>query len=265
MPSRTITLPLVALCTVLLVALIWQTNFHAGVEKRDDARIAALSQQLAVAQKNSAPTPRVTPEPPREVRASSGPAQPILDANRQLIASATKLNADLAAARAQIAELESKVLSLEADRATLSQQRQQELTASEELCRARIADTQRSLETLQSDLKAAQQRTALFESENANLRKAQSQAAKTAAPADSATELDELSRRRDTYLKSLIRRYREIDSEYRALLRDPQSAHSNDAAVFRLQSTLAQAEDDLRQIDSLNAKTLLVEKKLGRN
>jgi hypothetical protein len=62
-----------------------------------------------------------------------------------------------------------------------------------------------------------------------------------------------------------MRRYREIDNEYRALLRDPQGAHTNDAAVFRIQGTLAQAEDDLRQIDSLNAKTLLVEKRREKN
>jgi hypothetical protein len=74
-----------------------------------------------------------------------------------------------------------------------------------------------------------------------------------------------LSQRRETYLKNLLRRYREIDSEYRARLSDPQSNHTNDAAIFRIQGTLAQAEDDLRQIESLNAKTLLVEKQRDEN
>ena len=49
------------------------------------------------------------------------------------------------------------------------------------------------------------------------------------------------------------------------MLRDPQTGRPDDAAVFRLQGTLAQAEDDLRQIDSLTAKTLLVEKKREKN
>jgi hypothetical protein len=264
MPSRTATLALIALCAVLFGAIVWQVNSHAAEKRIEEGRIAALSQELATAKKSAVPPPPVNPQPLREVKTPSEATAPILDANRQLTASVSKLTVDLASARAHIGELESKVLSLEADRAALTQQRQQELTASDESCRSRIADTQRSLESAQGDLKAAQQRAALFESENANLRRAQSQAAKT-APADSAAELEELWRRRDTYLKNLIRRYREIDTEYRSLLRDPQGAHSSDAAVFRLQSTLAQAEDDLHQIDSLNAKTMLVEKKRDKN
>jgi hypothetical protein len=35
--------------------------------------------------------------------------------------------------------------------------------------------------------------------------------------------------------------------------------------LLRIQATLSQAEEDLRQIDSLNAKTLLVEKRQEKN
>jgi chromosome segregation ATPase len=193
-------------------------------------------------------------------------------ANAQKTGAATRaqLKEDLAQARARISELESQVLSLQADRASLAQQREQEAAASEVSCRTRMADAQTALESVQAELKAAQQRAALFEAENENLRKAQAAPSKVAARSGSSPEgdLDELSRRRDTYLKSVIRRYREIDNEYRALLRDPQQGQgprANDPAVFHIQSVLAQAEDDLRQIDSLTAKTLLVEKNHEKN
>jgi hypothetical protein len=261
MQSRTTTVSLIALCAVLAGVLFWRT--HSNAEKKSlEERVAALSQELAAAKKQ----PReLQPVVPREQAPIAAPR--LLPEKDQHAAIVPKTSEDLAAARARVSELESKVLSLEADRATLTQQRQQELSAREESCTSRIADVQRLVETAQADLKAAQQRTALFETENENLRKAQLSLTKTntktGAVADS--DLDELSRRRDTYLKSLMRRYREIDNEYRALLRDPQGAHTNDAAVFRIQGTLAQAEDDLRQIDSLNAKTLLVEKRREKN
>ena len=161
---------------------------------------------------------------------SSAAPRPALESVNRAAAALPKLNEDLAAARSRVSELESEVLSLKADRATLSQQRQQELTAGEETCRTRIADTQRSLESAQVEVKAAQQRATLYEAENENLRKAQVSAPK-AVTAARASGYHIRGRTRRTFpppryvLKSLMRRYREIDNEYRALLRDPQAAH----------------------------------------
>jgi hypothetical protein len=266
MQSRTTTFSLIALCALLGSILIWRAISSDAEKAQLRARVAVLSQELYADKTASAPIPAPL------AQTTKTPSAPVLPAIpppiRRDAVTIPKLNEDLAAARTRISELESKVLSLDADRATLTQQRQQELTASEESCRTRIADTQVALEKAQTDLKAAQQRATLFESENENLRKAQPSAVKAAAKTAAGApegELDELSRRRDTYLKSLMRRYREIDNEYRALLRDPQGTHTTDPAVFRIQGTLSQAEDDLRQIDSLTAKTLLVEKRRDKN
>jgi len=265
MQSKATTFSLSALCALLLGILLWRASAANAEKEQWQARVATLSQQLATAKIGTPPPiaelPSATTSPSTPLKAL--PVQPYRAATAAA-AALPKLNEDLAAARTRISELESKVLSLEADRAALTQQRQQELTAADETCRSRVADVQHSLESAQADLKAAQQRAALYESENENLRKAQAPAPKAAARsnAEPEGELDGLSRRRDTYLKTLIRRYREIDTEYRNLLRgDPQGTHPNDAAVLRIQTTLSQAEDDLRQIDSLTAKTLLVEKR----
>jgi hypothetical protein len=267
MQSKTTTFSLIALCALLGALLIWRLAAGDPEKKSFEARIAVLTQQLAAARQAAAPTPPVF-EPPQENRTAVAPPKALPGPPQHVSAAPAiaQLNEDLAAARSRISELESKILGLEADRATLTQQRQQELTASEETCRTRIADTQRSLETAQIDLKSAQQKAALFESENENLRKSQASAVKVAAraiPPEGA--LDELSRRRDGYLKSLIRRYREIDNDYRAFMRDAQASRASDPAMLRIQATLSQAEEDLRQIDSLNAKTLLVEKRREKN
>jgi hypothetical protein len=267
MQSKTTTFSLIALCALLGALLIWRVAAGDPEKKSLEARVAILTQQLAAARQPSAPMPPVS-ELSHVNKPPAAPAKPSPDPTQHFSSAPAiaQLNEDLATARSRISELESKVLGLEADRATLTQQRQQELTASEETCRARVADTQRSLETAQTDLKAAQQKAALFESENENLRKSQASAVKVAArtiPPES--ELDELSRHREGYLKSLIRHYREIDNDYRAFMRDAQASRASDPAMLRIQATLSQAEEDLRQIDSLNAKTLLVEKRRYKN
>ncbi len=268
MQSKTTTFSLIALCALLGGLLLWRISTGAAETRILEARISALSQEVAAAARQpgkpavSVAEDAVAIKAPAPIsKAGSEPQQ------RTSTAALVKLNEDLAAARMRISDLESKVLSLNADKAALAQQRQEELTASEETCRTRTADVQRSLEAAQADLKTAQQRAVVFEAENENLRKAQAAAPKAAvrsAPA-SEGELDELSRRRDGYLKSLVRRYREIDNDYRAFIRDPQGPHVNDPALLRIQATLSQAEEDLRQIDSLNAKTLLVEKRRDKN
>jgi hypothetical protein len=265
MQSKTTTFSLIALSALLAILLLWRTAAGSADKTELNARITALTGQLTAARQQPLPAAPVVEPPPEKTQSAPVPKSATLHDQRSVPSPIiAKLNDDLAAARSRVSELESKVLSLEADRATLTQQRQQELMASEESCRARIADAQQSLETAQTDLRAAQKRSALFESENENLRKA---AGKTSAhgPGAPEGELDELSRRRDSYLKSLIRRYREIDNDYRAFIRDPQAGHSGDPALLRIQATLSQAEEDLRQIDSLNAKTLLVEKRRDKN
>jgi hypothetical protein len=265
MQSRTLNVILAVSLLALISVPIWHAHITGAENFALQHRVAELSRDLAVAKMGQgpciAPAPRAVSEPASPAKSP----QPVQSAPRK-DPSVPKLNEDLASARARISELESKVLSLEADRATLAQQRQQELTAAEDSCRSRVADVQRALEAAQTDLKAAQQHAALFETENANLRKAQAQTSKSAASLTSgSSEIDELSRRRETYLKNLFRRFREIDTEYRTIIRDPQGARSNDAALLQIQNTLAQAEDDIRQIDSLTAKTLLVEKRKEKN
>jgi uncharacterized coiled-coil protein SlyX len=267
MQSKTTTFSLIALCALLSALLFWRVSATNSEKRGLEAHITSLTQDLANARQTATRAPAVT-EPPHEAKLPPNPAKPAREIAQLAASSAAiaKLNDDLAIARTRISELESKVLSLAADKAAIAQQRQQDVTASEETCRARIADAQRSVETVQSDLRAAQQRLEIFETENENLRKSQAVArAMTRSSAVPQNQLDDLSRRRDAYLKSLIRRYREIDNDYRSYLRDPQGLHPSDPAILRIQATLSQAEEDLRQIDSLDAKTLLVEKRREKN
>ena len=83
------------------------------------------------------------------------------------------------------------------------------------------------------------------------------------------SEWQDLQRRRETLLNGIMRRYKEVTDHYRALagmLED--RAHTERAAVSgtevaRIQNSISMAEDDLRQLNALNAQAVRLEKKLA--
>jgi hypothetical protein len=82
------------------------------------------------------------------------------------------------------------------------------------------------------------------------------------------TDLQDLDRRREAYLTSIIRRYRDITSQFRAMGsmldsgRDPNASTLSDAALTRIQNAVSLADDDLRQFSELNARAHELQKKL---
>ena len=84
------------------------------------------------------------------------------------------------------------------------------------------------------------------------------------------TSLQDVDRRRDAYLTSIIRRYRDITSQFRAMSgmmdssRDASSSACSSEALGRIQNTVSQADDDLRQLNELNAQARQLEKKLAK-
>ena len=73
-------------------------------------------------------------------------------------------------------------------------------------------------------------------------------------------ELSDIARRRDNYLNNLLRRYRDASEQLRSLAarldryRDSSSAPSFSTDLPRFQSTVQAAEEDLRQVQTLNAQ-----------
>jgi hypothetical protein len=81
------------------------------------------------------------------------------------------------------------------------------------------------------------------------------------------SDLDGLFRRREMYLNNILRRYREITEQYRALSgvnasRDHGAATVGSAEISRIQNSIALAEEDLKQISALSAQVSRLEKKL---
>ncbi len=158
------------------------------------------------------------------------------------------------------------------------EEREKALASVDERCQKEQADWQSQLDALkqeldsaQAELQASRQRLAALEADNAKLKSDSSAGTARAAELTRVVaDLQELESRRDAHLTSIMRRYRDVTSQFRAMSgmldssRDPNSSPFSDAALSRIQNAISAADDDLRQLSELNAQARQLEKKLGK-
>ena len=125
------------------------------------------------------------------------------------------------------------------------------------------------LETAAAEAQTSRQQLADLEAANAKAKGENNEnSARAAEFKRVVTNLQDINRRRDAYLTSIIRRYRDITSQFRAMSgmmdssRDQSSSAFSGAALTRIQNAISLADDDLRQLNELNAQELRLEDKL---
>lgn len=184
----------------------------------------------------------------------------------------TRLDHELAEDRSTIADLQKQL-------STSSEQNTKAQAAADEQLRQLQTDSQAHIQDMQTKLDAAlaqldivHQRVASLEADNNQLRAETSGATSRAAEvARTVAGLQDLERRRDVYLTSILRRYRDITDEFRAMSsildtsHDPGSNACSGAALSRIQNAVTSAEDDLRQMNELNARSQKLQKQLLKN
>jgi chromosome segregation ATPase len=182
-----------------------------------------------------------------------------------------QLNRELAEAHATIADLQSQLAGVNDQHAQAlasAEERVQKLQADSQ---ARIADLQNQLDAATTESQIARQRASALEAEISKLRG--ENAASTARASDfsqTVASLQDLTRRREMYMTSILRRYRDITSEFRNMSsvldtsRDPNSNVCSGATLSRIQNAVSSAEDDLQQLNDLNARAQKLEKQLEK-
>lgn len=136
---------------------------------------------------------------------------------------------------------------------------------------SRLDALKQELDSAEADAQASRQRAAALEADNKKLRNENREGSTRAAEsARVVASLEDLSRRRDACLTSITRRYREITSQFRAMTgmldssRDQNSSAFSGAALTRIQDAVSLADDDLQQLNELNAQVRQLEKKLPK-
>lgn len=136
---------------------------------------------------------------------------------------------------------------------------------------AQLDDSQKKLDAAVSESQIARQRAAALEADNAKLKT--DAAAVTTRASDVGhiiAGLQDLDHRRDVYLTSILRRYRDITGEFRAMSgmldtgHDPGSNACSGAVLSRIQNAVSSAEDDMRQLSELNARAQKLQKQLDQ-
>lgn len=180
-----------------------------------------------------------------------------------------RLKQGVAEANSTIAQLETRLqeLRLEAERLALDNKR---LSASETDLNDNLASANRLVSALQSELKAKSDRVIQLEVANRKQHEqTTAESKKLAHLGQLSSEWQELHRRREALLTSILRRYREVTDQYRSLAGVLESrAHAEGPGVpgtdvARIQNSISLAEDDLRQLNTINAQALRIARQIA--
>jgi chromosome segregation ATPase len=180
---------------------------------------------------------------------------------------AERLRESLAQATAEVEHLQAGVSDLHGQLETAAVDNRR-LSAAAEESKKRLADAEQTIEMLRAELKANNARAAQLDSVNARLKEeASAKQQLSSQMQQNVSDLEGLFRRREMYLNNILRRYRDITEQYRALSgvngsRDRGTAPVSSAEISRIQNSIALAEEDLKQISALSAQVSRLEKKL---
>jgi chromosome segregation ATPase len=222
----------------------------AALERERGARPAAAAETAAPA---AAAEPVKVAMEPRVVRvpggADPGPYLKTIDELREQLREQAR---ELSAAREAAARAEAGTAAEVLEGKKVKAQAEE---LGEDLRAAR-----RVAEALQAELRVKTER--LVKAETAEklaqerAGKAEAAAVRTAA---GSKEVEELNRRREGYLTTILRRYREVNDLYRNFTLNVQTREAAGPGLqagdlSRIQSAIQQAEDELRQLQTLNAR-----------
>lgn len=254
------------------IVIVRQSARLAEYERRHEADVRAIGQLRAAAQQSqthveppAAPSPEVRPAAP-----AGRPGAPDDGEIARRDAALEQVNREVSDARTLIANLQEQIQ-------TAAREKQQALASADDLqnrerdLRDQLDSLKQQLDSARAESEAARERAAALEADNAKLAKdAGAGSTREAALRRDLTALQDLRRRRDGYLSSILRRYREVTDQLRALTGTLNSSHGAEAApidgiaLTRIQNAITQAEEDMRRLNELNTQARQIETRLAK-
>ncbi len=256
-------------------AVLWQTRQLDAGRRRASEDAAALKQLRSRLRDAQLHQPSASSPPPGEPSAPSAasdrPSRKAASLLAQRDAEIGRLQRELNDSHIALHRLEARAASFDEERAQATASANQRFTTAQNDYNAHFDELTRQLQTAQNDAQSARQHLADFQAAADKLKSTQSGA--TAQIAESTrllATLQDLNRRRDGYIASILRRYRDLTEQFRAMSgvlassHDQNSSALSESGLTRIQGAISQADDDLRQLNDLNARALQVEKKLAK-
>jgi chromosome segregation ATPase len=249
---------------ILIVSLLMmrrQSRRIADYQRRqaEDTQAWRLLQKAQQKKEAQTPPPATSQEtvPAAEEQADLAKREAVIE----------RLDRELAETRATLTDLQSQLSSSNQQNAQAVADAEARLQKQQTDSQAQIDDLQKRLDAALTQADIARKRSAALEADNSKL-KTDTAAATTQSSDVSHTiaSLQDLESRREVYLTSILRRYRDITSEFRAMSsmldtsHDGGSSACSGAVLSRIQNAVTSAEDDMRQLNELNARS----QKLGK-
>jgi chromosome segregation protein len=177
---------------------------------------------------------------------------------KELVRLLDEKNAKLAAAEADLRELRERVAELDTKLSQIVRDNDQ-LASSQRDLKQQLDTATRLAESLREQSRSREERLAQAEVSAQDLRKRSEETSRRLARLGEVTEqMDDVARRRDNYLNSVLRRFREATELFRTL-----ALRIDDPNLARIQQTITAADEDLRQIQALSAQAARLQKDLA--
>ncbi|MBK5290954.1 MAG: hypothetical protein JJE04_04565 [Acidobacteriia bacterium] len=188
-------------------------------------------------------------------------------ARQELVRLVDAKNAHLESAKAAVSDLQAKVQEMDARISALTQETTR-LSEVEKDLRDKFDTASRLTDALQTEIKGNAARSTQLQTANRDLlRRSEEASRKLSRLMKTSEEMEDLSRRRETYIISLLRRYRELTDFYRTQIirvdHPQETAIPSNSDLSRVQSVIALADEDLRQLRSINVQVSRLQKEFS--
>ncbi len=135
----------------------------------------------------------------------------------------------------------------------------------------RLDQVQKELDSAQADLQSFRQRIASLQKTNDELQAESNKGATRVAEQKHILDrLQDLDRRRESYLTSIANRYRDLTSQFRTMSGMMDSSRGQNSGAFsgqaldQIQNAISLTDNDLQHLSELNAKAFQLEKRLAK-
>lgn len=247
-----------------IVVILHQSQKLAEVRKQQDTTLQSLQESRDALQQSQLRLAAALHQPPR-------PATDLKAELQKRDAAIQQLTQNLKTALGSIAQLQQELSDSREENqkaAENSNQRFQEMQAG---LQNRLDEVQKELNSSQADLQSSSQRIASLQKINDRLQSQSSEGSRRATEQEHLlNSLQDLDRRRESYLTTIANRYRNLTSQFRTMSgmmdssRGRDSGSLNGQALDQIQNAISLTDNDLQHLSELNAKAFQLEKRLAK-
>lgn len=247
-----------------VVVILRQSSKLSEVRQQRDAALHSLQESQEALKQSQLRIASELHQPPN-------PTAGLKAAIKKRDATIQQLTKKLKAAQDNISQLQEDLSASREDgqkAAAAADQRYQEMKTR---LQSQLDQVQKELESTRADLQSARQHIASLQKTNNQLQADNNQESTRAAEREHILDrLQELDRRRESYLTSIANRYRNLTSQFRTMSgmmdsnRGQDSGAFNGPALDQIQNAISLTDNDLHHLNELNAKAFQLEKRLQK-